>query len=74
MGPGWRGCLPGAPLGEPWTTGERFRFIVLDIPGGDSLMIRLAAAPPADLDAFLAQAMPVVRSFGFAPTPSAGPS
>lgn len=74
VGADWSGCLPGTPLGEPSSVGQRYRFIVLDIPGGDSLMIRLAAAPPADFDAFLAQAMPVVRSFVFAPTPSPSPS
>jgi DNA-directed RNA polymerase specialized sigma24 family protein len=74
VGADWTGCLPGTPLGEPSSVGQRYRFIVLDLPGGDSLMIRLAAAPPADFDAFLAQAMPVVRSFVFAPTPSPSPS
>ena len=61
--PGWTGCIPGAPLGEALTPGDRVRFIVLDRPGGDSLMIRLRA--PTNADALFAEAMPVVQSFQF---------
>ena len=46
---------------------DRYRFVVLDKQGGGAIMIRIWA--PADFDAFLAQAMPVVTSFRFDPTP-----
>ena len=61
--PSWTGCIPGAPLGEALTPTDRVRFIVLDRPAGDSLMIRLRA--PTDFDAFVAEAMPIVETFQF---------
>ena len=64
---GYTGCVPGAPLGEPASVADRYRFVVLDKQGGGAIMIRIWA--PADFDAFLAQAMPVVTSFRFDPTP-----
>lgn len=61
--PGSTGCVPGAPIGEEPTPTERVRFVILDRPSGDSLMIRLRAA--TDFDAFVEEAMPVVESFRF---------
>ena len=42
---------------------DSYRFILLDGPNGDTLMIRLRA--PSDFEAFLTEAMPVVESFDF---------
>jgi hypothetical protein len=60
---GWTGCLPGTPFGRPTRQTDGLRYIVLDTPDGDSLMISLWA--PTDFDSFLAEAMPIVESFEF---------
>lgn len=61
--PGSTGCVPGAPIGEEPAPTDQVRFVVLDRPGGGSLVIRLRA--PTDFDAFAEEAMPVVESFRF---------
>jgi hypothetical protein len=72
--PGWTGCLPGTPLGEVAMQTDRLRFIVLDGPDGESLMIRLRAV--TDFEAFVEAAMPIVESFefDFGRSPSVSPS
>jgi hypothetical protein len=59
--PGWTGCLPHTYGENP--PEDPIRYIVLDHPNGDSLVITLWA--PVDFDEFLAEAMPVVESFEF---------
>jgi hypothetical protein len=60
---GWTGCLPGTPFGRTTLQTDRLRYVVLDTPDGDSLMISLWA--PTKFDSFLAEAMPIVESFEF---------
>ena len=66
------GCAPHRYGERPPAETDHFRYIVLDLPSGDSLVITLW--DPVDLDAFLADAMPIVESFQFdlatEPTPS----
>ena len=61
------GCAvdtPVLPLGETIAVNDRYRIIILDVPGRGTVLIRLWA-PAADFTTFLAEAMPVVRSFEF---------
>jgi len=62
-GPGWLGCLPGTYIPDRRGMTDHLRYIVLDLPSGESLVISLW--DPVDLDRFLAQAMPIVESFEF---------
>ncbi|HSL34163.1 MAG TPA: hypothetical protein VK871_10975, partial [Candidatus Limnocylindrales bacterium] len=60
---GWTGCLPGTPFGRTTLQTDQLRYVVLDRPDGDSLMISLWA--PTRFDSFLAEAMRIVESFEF---------
>jgi len=47
--------------------GDRQEFILVDLAGGDTVLINIDTVDPATFDAFLAQAMPIVESFEFPP-------
>jgi hypothetical protein len=47
--------------------GDRQRYILVDLAGGDTIVINIDTFDPATLDAFLAQAMPIVETFEFPP-------
>jgi hypothetical protein len=47
--------------------GDRQRFILVDLAGGDTILINIDTLDPATLDAFLVQAMPIVETFHFPP-------
>ena len=69
LSPDWTGsCVLSAD--DPPTrdyTDFRGRFIVLDTPDGRSIGIWIGSHYSADFEAFLADAMPIVESFEFAP-------
>jgi hypothetical protein len=47
--------------------GDRQRFILVDLSGGDTILINIDTLDPATLDAFLAEAMQIVQTFHFPP-------
>ncbi|HYN64609.1 MAG TPA: hypothetical protein VES36_08395 [Candidatus Limnocylindrales bacterium] len=47
--------------------GDRQRFILVDLAGGDTIVINIDTLDPATLGAFVAQAMPIVQTFHFPP-------
>jgi hypothetical protein len=60
----------GAPIFfQGWhmavAAGDRQRFILFDLAGGDTILINIDTFDPATLDAFLGQAMPIVETFHF---------
>jgi hypothetical protein len=64
---------PAAPvLGERLTRGARFRFIVLDAPGGRNILIKLIAADQAAFESLTTEGLPIVETFefDFGPAPS----
>ena len=48
-------------------SGDRQEFILVDLAGGDTVMVNIDTADPATLDAIVAQAMPIVETFEFPP-------
>jgi hypothetical protein len=63
--PDWKGACPGDPPGLDLQD-QRARVFLLDRPGG-VIVIIVGSLHAAGHEAFLAQAMPVVESFDFAP-------
>jgi hypothetical protein len=53
----------GWALGVP--AGDRQRFMLVDLTGGDTILINIDTTDPATFDAFVAQAMPIVETFHF---------
>ena len=56
-------ATPGTGLqwtAEPVTDGSFARYIILDLPGGGTLLIQPGGSP-----SFVAEAMPVIESFEF---------
>jgi hypothetical protein len=47
--------------------GDRQRFILVDLSGGDTILITIDTLDPGTLDAFVAQAMPIIETFQFPP-------
>ena len=63
--PDWKGPCPGDPPGLDLQD-QRARVYLLDGPGG-VIVIFVGSLHATDHEAFLAQAMPIVESFRFAP-------
>ena len=47
--------------------GDRQRMILVDLGGGDTALIVIDTADPADFEALAAEAMPIVETFAFPP-------
>ncbi len=47
--------------------GERLRLYLLDLPGGETVLVDIDDFEGSQLDAFMGQAVPVVTSMSFAP-------
>ncbi len=45
--------------------GDRQAFILVDLAGGDTVLINVDAVDPAELDAIVAEAMPIIETFEF---------
>jgi hypothetical protein len=69
-------CGEGGEAGVPllyggWAVavpaGDRQRVILLDLGGGDTVLILIDTVDPADIDDIVARAMPIIESFQFPP-------
>ena len=47
--------------------GDRQAFILVDLAGGGTVLVNVDGVDPANLDALLAQALPIIESFEFPP-------
>ena len=47
--------------------GDRFRTVLLDLPGGNAVAIVVDSEDPATIDALVDRAMPIISSFDFTP-------
>jgi hypothetical protein len=81
LAPTWKGTCPGSkdPASvfltkasggaDGWSWGilgkERQRLILLDLGGGDVLLIDIDSTDPAVFDDLVAQSMPIVQSLSF---------
>ena len=69
---GWTKTCPDDPanptvpvLGERLTNGARFRYILLNAPGGRNVLIKLIAHDQTTFDTLTTTGMPIVESFDF---------
>lgn len=67
-------CGEGGEAGPPifyngWhlavAAGDRQAFILVDLAGGDTVLINVDGVDPAEFDALFAQAMPIIETFEF---------